>query len=459
MHCRLTATALRTPHGAVGAGPRRWLLVRTTTYMTDGVRSCASSSAASAASLGIAPKKRPSAAAPLPHDGAPSIRSATAAARSYNPETAAAAMVAPNVTPKAEASFSAPDELTEKVDQLARMTPQELDEYVKGVQQEEDTASRALVDDGVHQMDVSLTRRYQGAQRVFWKTVSVVPALPATRESDQGWYAVALDGRRVKAFESTVPLVLPSEAYALAVAHEYATQQQHLNKLLMPMTDLASGAQHVQPQAILPRVDYLMSFFRNDNLYFRSPAVVAQQDELIAPVKAWYEAWTGIEVPRIVGLGHPQFPPYIPHRIRDKLIQLEMNPYQIVAFCVIAQHCASLMLPLALFYGTKTVQKKTTAANPTTMAAPEPGGGGDVGTATVVPLLSLQQCLLINRSEEAFNTKEFGEIKGFHDIREQDVIVKVAASAAAFAMTRHMSQAECYRMFASTGASVTEKED
>lgn len=60
---------------------------------------------------------------------------------------------------------------------------------------------------------------------------------------------------------------------ALCCAHEYASQQNYLNKLLMPLTDMCSGAMHVAPQMIPPRIDYLMSFFQNDNLYFRSSPI------------------------------------------------------------------------------------------------------------------------------------------------------------------------------------------
>lgn len=323
---------------------------------------------------------------------------------------------AARMVPKADADFSTRD-LNDKLSELSKLTPEQLETLVDKLGQQESTASKAMADDGVHQMDVSLATKYQGGQKVFWKTVSTykVPDLSA---DSAPWWGVELDGRKVKAFETTQPLIVPTEDFALAIAHEYAQQSGVLNKLLMPLTDLASGAQHVNPQMMIPRIDYLMAFFRNDNLYYRAEAIADEQDELIEPIRAWWARYLGLplegpnSIPRYVGIAHTHFSPQTVDNVRDGLIRMQLNPYQLVALCVVAQHTASLMLPLAVFHG----------------------------------VCDIETALTINRAEESHNTAEHGSIQGFHDIREADVVLKIAASLVAWRMTADTSMSACARM-------------
>ena len=148
-----------------------------------------------------------------------------------------------------------------------------------------------------------------------------------------------------------------------------------------------------------------MSFFQNDNCYFRSEYIAEKQDELIQPVADYFHRLVGVETPRIVGLAHPRFTEQETEQVRQFLHGLNMNQYQIVAFCVCAQFTASLMLPLAMFNRIVTVD----------------------------------QALEINRMEEGHNIKTHGEVGGYHDIRESDVRVKISAAAAAWRMTNECS--------------------
>ncbi|EPY27750.1 ATP synthase mitochondrial F1 complex assembly factor 2 [Strigomonas culicis] len=256
-------------------------------------------------------------------------------------------------------------------------------------------------------MDVSLKPRSAGATRVFWKDVDVAP-LP----EHPGWYTVMVDGRRVKAFESDLPLAVPSEELAYCCAQEYAEQTGHINKLLMPMTDVCSGALHVAPQMIPPRLDYLMSFFQNDNMYFRAAPIAHQQDALIQPIADWVEKTYGLPVPRIVGIGHPNVSPHAVAVMREALAAMAMNPYQIVALCVAAQFTSSLLLPLALFHG----------------------------------VVDLPTALQINRAEEMHNITEAGMVEGYHDIREADVVTKICACAMTWKLMANVPLSKCLAM-------------
>lgn len=306
--------------------------------------------------------------------------------------------------PLVEAKLST-DRLRESLEQ---MDPEQLAALQAKVNEQDRHEQRILESDSLYQLDVSLKQRHSTTGlRVFWKNVQVAEA-----EDGMGGYFILLDGRRVKAFESTHPLRLPTEEFAYAVAKEFSYQQGALNKLLMPLTDLASGAQSVAPQMIAPRVDYLMSFFPTDNLYFRSAAIADAQDAAVRPVEDFFERSTGVVPPRIVGLGHTRFTEQESETVRRFLHSMNMNQYQVVAFCVAAQFTASIMLPLALFSRVVTVQR----------------------------------ALQINRMEEGHNIQTHGEVAGVHDIREADLKAKVAAAAAAWRMTSDVAVLEAVTM-------------
>lgn len=296
-------------------------------------------------------------------------------------------------------------ELERKVEEWTKLNPSKVEELVKNFERREEESSRVLEEDSVHQMDVSLVPRSQGAVRVFWKSVDVVPL-----DDYRSWYTITVDQRKVKAFESSSVLAIPSEGLAFACAVEYGEQEGYINKLLMPLTDICSGALHIAPQMLQPRLEYLLSFFQNDNLFFRSPGpLVSWQDEIISPITAWFENQFKIKVPRIVGIGHPSITPESVMQMRQALMEMDLNPYQVLALCVTAQFTSSLLLPLALF--SKVV---------------------DLPTA-----------IKINRAEEAYNADTIGAIEGYHDIREADVVTKIVACATVWRFTSHLSLAKC----------------
>lgn len=350
--------------------------VASSATIVSAARSCAE---VAHPSLGIAPKK-------------------TKQRRALSQLDAKELLKAIPLDPEAKAELST-SELERKIEEWSKLSPAELDALYKKFEVEEEAESRVLAEDSLYQMDVSLKTRASGAVKVFWKDVSVVPL---DAEKFPGWFAVAVDGRKVKAFESNQVLAIPSEALAHACAREYGQQKGYLNKLLMPLTDLCSGAMQVAPQAINARIDYLMSFYQNDNCYFRAKAIESKQDQMIEPVARWFERVFDVEVPRIVGLGHPQIPPQSVMKVRDAIVAMNLNQYQIVAMCVVAQFTSSLLLPLAVFNR----------------------------------VVDLPTALAINRAEEGHNIDTAGLVKGYHDIREADVIVKICASAAAWQMTK-----------------------
>ncbi|KPA78489.1 putative mitochondrial hypothetical protein [Leptomonas pyrrhocoris] len=296
-------------------------------------------------------------------------------------------------------------ELERKVEEMSRLNPKQLEEVMRKFEEQEDESSRVLSDDSLYQMDVSLKPRSSGAVRVFWKDVDVVEL----KDRYPGWYAVTVDGRKVKAFESSHALAVPSLAMACCCAQEYAEQTGYLNKLLMPMSDMCSGALHIAPQMLNPRIEYLLSFFQNDNLYFRAAPIAARQDAMIAPIVQWFERVYEMDVPRVAGIGDPHITPHATAKMRDALLAMNMNPYQVLAMCVTAQFTSSLLLPLALFNG----------------------------------VVDLPTALAINRAEEHHNISEAGLVEGYHDIREADVVTKICACATTWRLMEGVSLAKC----------------
>ena len=305
--------------------------------------------------------------------------------------------------PMAHAQMSTSD-LEKKDEEWSKMTPAELDELYKKYEDLEQQETRVLQEDSLMQMDVSLKNRSTSAVRVFWKDVDI-----AEIANHPGFYHVLVQGRAIKAFENTQPLILPSEDFALACAKEWSEQVGYVNKLIMPLTDMASGSMQVSPQAIAPRIDYLMSFYQNDNCYFRAEKIQEEQDAMIEPVRTWFESRFNVSVPRIVGIGHPNISPLSVAKVRDAIIAMNLNQYQVVALCVVAQFTSSLLLPLALF--------------------------NDV--------ITLETALKINKAEEGHNISTQGEIKGYHDIREVDVVSKICAATVAYRMAANKTSAEC----------------
>ena len=305
--------------------------------------------------------------------------------------------------PKVEAELSTAD-VERKIKKLAEIPEDKLNELMAKFDEKENAASKVLEEDSLYQMDLSLEMRQQGGVRVFWKDVSV-----AESTKFKNWYHVTVDRRPVKAFETKAQLIVPGEEFAHAVAAEWGKQENFLNKLSMPLTDLASGAHHVSPQMIAPRIGYLMSFFKTDNCYFRSEMIQDKQDKLIDPIAEWYGRVYDFEVPRVVGISHPHPSSEVENRVRESLHALNMNQYQIVALCVMAQCTASLMLPLAL------VNRVTTLA----------------------------KAMEINRAEEGHNVASEGIIEGYHDIRDCDQVVKLAAAACGWHFTKDLPLAQC----------------
>eukprot|EP01064_Diplonema_japonicum_P035726 TRINITY_DN7829_c0_g2_i1.p1 TRINITY_DN7829_c0_g2~~TRINITY_DN7829_c0_g2_i1.p1 ORF type:complete len:368 (+),score=62.37 TRINITY_DN7829_c0_g2_i1:43-1146(+) len=241
------------------------------------------------------------------------------------------------------------------------------------------------------------------AVRKFYKNVDV------EKVSDQ-WWAVKLDKRSAKFFESEENLILPTEEFALAVAKEWDEQDQNIQKFSMPLCDVASGSHQVQPDGVANRLEYSLEFFKHDHLFYRAELIRDTQDELIEPILEWADRVFDIQTPRIEGIRRAVIDPEDLSKLRNALVAMDLNKYQLVAMTVMCQYMSSLILPLAVVHGA----------------------------------CSVQRAIDITRIEEMHNIRSTTEIEGYHDVRHADSIVKIAACHTAWCFTKNVSPADCY---------------
>lgn len=115
----------------------------------------------------------------------------------------------------------------------------------------------------------------------FWKDVSV-------SEIEDG-FAVNLDTRRVMT-PGRVPLTLPTQAMAAAIAEEWAAQEDEIQPLTMPVTRAANSAiERVRPQR--PEVAAMLAAYGETDLTCHRAdapaALVSRQAQAWDPVLAW----------------------------------------------------------------------------------------------------------------------------------------------------------------------------
>lgn len=280
---------------------------------------------------------------------------------------------------------------------IANMPKEEFEAKYKLFNEREAKRAQAAIRDDVFQMSVS-EKKGAGKLKVFWKEVDVIPA-------EGGWYHVTLDGRKVKALESDDTLLLPTEAMAYAVANEWVEQKEVINKLLMPMNDVASGSQAIDEYSVNARLEHLMSFLGSDNLYFRHPQLKEIEERLCDPVCDWFDKHFGVSTPRISGLCIPKISDATREKVHKALVDMKMNKYQVVSLYVMTQYTASLVLAVALAHGA----------------------------------VDLPTALQINRLEEMHSVDTSVQIDGYHDIRDADVTIKVSAALASWNMTKGLT--------------------
>lgn len=159
----------------------------------------------------------------------------------------------------------------------------------------------------------------------FWKDVATVP--------EDGGFAVALDGRRVKT-PAKGSLIVPTQAMASAVAAEWAAQEGEIDPGSMPFTRSANAAIDKVRSQFGEVAEMLTGYGDSDLLCYRadSPvALVRRQAAQWDPALDWANDALGVRLSVHSGVIHRAQAP-------DALIRLSARVHQLTDFQLAAFH-------------------------------------------------------------------------------------------------------------------------
>lgn len=192
--------------------------------------------------------------------------------------------------------------------------------------------------------------------RRFWKEAAVV------EDAETGGYAIALDGRIVKA-PSRQPLAVPTRALAEAMAEEWNAQGETLDPRSMPLTQLANTAQdRVGPmrEAI---IEELMRYVDGDVLCYRASdpeELVERQAAQWEPVLEWAKERFGCAWAVTEGL-MPVAQDQANHEALKTAME-DLDTISLTGLQVAAPTCGSLLLGFALLESRLTAVEAFEAA-------------------------------------------------------------------------------------------------
>ena len=171
----------------------------------------------------------------------------------------------------------------------------------------------------------------------FWKDVSV--------GADR---VVALDGRPVRT-PGRVPLSLPTDALAQAVAAEWRAVGETVDPRTMPITGLANAAiDRIAPDPA-PFVADLARYAETDLLCYRADApadLVARQRSLWDPPLAWARTRYDVHFTLATGIVHRPQPDATVERLAAAVAALD--PFRLAAMTPLVSITGSLVLSLAI---------------------------------------------------------------------------------------------------------------
>jgi chaperone required for assembly of F1-ATPase len=186
----------------------------------------------------------------------------------------------------------------------------------------------------------------------FWKDVSI--------DAERG---VRLDGKPVRT-PGRLPLVLPTDALAEAVADEWRCVEGDIDPSAMPLTGLANAAiERVSADPALFAAN-LAAYAESDLLCYRadSPApLVERQAELWDPPLAWSSRRYDVHFTVVTGIVHQPQPDATIERLAVAVAV--RDPFELAALSPIVTITGSLVLGLALIEHAMDADAVWAAAN------------------------------------------------------------------------------------------------
>ncbi|MEN3748887.1 ATP12 family protein [Sphingomonas sp. HF-S3] len=173
----------------------------------------------------------------------------------------------------------------------------------------------------------------------FWKEVSV---------EDRG---IALDGRPVRT-PGRVPLLLPTDALARAVADEWRAVGETIDPRAMPLTGLANAAiDRIAPDTARFAAG-LAAYGESDLLCYRAELpepLVARQVAHWDPLLDWARGRYDVHFETVTGVMHKAQPEATVARLSDAVAALD--PFRLAGLSPLVTVSGSLVAALALLEG------------------------------------------------------------------------------------------------------------
>lgn len=181
------------------------------------------------------------------------------------------------------------------------------------------------------------------ALKRFWKAVEVAPT--------EGGFAISLDGRQVRSPAKAL-LIVPTEAYANAVAAEWDAQEEKVDPRSMPFTRTANSALDNVTRNHAEIANMIADYGGTDLLCYRaeSPAgLVARQEAAWDPLLAWAETSLAARLTPVTGLMHVAQPEEALQNLSQRVHRLD--PFRLAAFHDLVTLSGSLILGFTVTEG------------------------------------------------------------------------------------------------------------
>lgn len=168
----------------------------------------------------------------------------------------------------------------------------------------------------------------------------------------EGGFALLLDGRRART-PAKKPLILPTRAFAEAVAAEWAGQGEAIQPAAMPLTRLANSALDGVASTMAATRAEVARYAASDMLCYRAEApeaLVASEAAAFDPVLAWARESLGANFLVAEGIIHRRQPESALEAVRAAL-EAVTDPFALAALHVMTSLTGSALLALAVARG------------------------------------------------------------------------------------------------------------
>lgn len=228
---------------------------------------------------------------------------------------------------------------------------------------------------------------FTAAIKKFYKKTNVL--------YNDGKYEITLDHRKLKTPKGAV-LQVASEPLAIAIATEWDSQKETLNQTNIHLTSLANTCQD-NPNHLtkLDMVNHMINYLPTDTVLFQSE----QDDDLYRmqardwdPVIKWFNDRYGVEMKKNRDIHTPVISAEIRMTIGKHLMSYDENSLHAFVFAV--DTLKSVILTCAC----------------------------------IDRFLNVERAVLLSRLEEEFQCEHFGRVEWAHDLAQQELQARLAAS-------------------------------